>query len=175
MFSGWNQRNHTGNRSDSGGLLMGWMFPGRLWFCQKDQMWPEDLDVLWNPGIRGPRDHPQQRPQLQRGLLVSGNPGVRAPHWQVSTDRTSELGHTRLINCNRQRTPTIPLWRSAGVTFPCFSSFPASPPFSGSDQMMTYTFILKGIEKMDFPKKITKRSEDLIRKLCRYQSAELCW
>lgn len=43
-----------------------------------------------------------------------------------------------------------------------------SPPFSGSDQMMTYTFILKGIEKMDFPKKITKRPEDLIRKLCRY-------
>lgn len=36
--------------------------------------------------------------------------------------------------------------------------------------MMTYTFILKGIEKMDFPKKITKRPEDLIRKLCRYQT-----
>lgn len=35
--------------------------------------------------------------------------------------------------------------------------------------MMTYTFILKGIEKMDFPKKITKRPEDLIRKLCRYK------
>ena len=34
--------------------------------------------------------------------------------------------------------------------------------------MMTYTFILKGIEKMDFPKKIAKRPEDLIRKLCRY-------
>lgn len=37
--------------------------------------------------------------------------------------------------------------------------------------MMTYTFILKGIEKMDFPKKITKRPEDLIRKLCRYKTA----
>lgn len=36
--------------------------------------------------------------------------------------------------------------------------------------MMTYAFILKGIEKMDFPKKITKRPEDLIRKLCRYRS-----
>lgn len=41
--------------------------------------------------------------------------------------------------------------------------------------MMTYTFILKGIEKMDFPKKITKRPEDLIRKLCRYASRwEMC-
>lgn len=39
--------------------------------------------------------------------------------------------------------------------------------------MMTYTFILKGIEKMDFPKKVTKRPEDLIRKLCRYQSQVL--
>lgn len=37
--------------------------------------------------------------------------------------------------------------------------------------MMTYTFILKGIEKMDFPKKISKRPEDLIRKLCRYKNA----
>lgn len=36
--------------------------------------------------------------------------------------------------------------------------------------MMTYTFILKGVEKMDFPKKITKRPEGLIRKLCRYQT-----
>ena len=43
-----------------------------------------------------------------------------------------------------------------------------SPPFSGSDQMMTYTLILKGVEKMDFPKKISKRPDDLIRKLCRY-------
>jgi cGMP-dependent protein kinase 2 len=34
--------------------------------------------------------------------------------------------------------------------------------------MMTYTLILKGVEKMDFPKKISKRPEDLIRKLCRY-------
>jgi len=37
--------------------------------------------------------------------------------------------------------------------------------------MMTYTFILKGIEKMDFPKKVTKRPEDLIRKLCWYDVA----
>jgi len=50
-----------------------------------------------------------------------------------------------------------------------FCSF--SPPFTGSDQMIIYTFILKGIEKMDFPKKITKRPGDLIRKLCRYDHA----
>ncbi|XP_015229077.1 PREDICTED: cGMP-dependent protein kinase 2 isoform X1 [Cyprinodon variegatus] len=53
-----------------------------------------------------------------------------------------------------------------------FELLTGSPPFSGSDQMMTYTFILKGIEKMDFPKKITRRPEDLIRKLCRRNPAE---
>ncbi|XP_013875128.1 cGMP-dependent protein kinase 2 isoform X1 [Austrofundulus limnaeus] len=53
-----------------------------------------------------------------------------------------------------------------------FELLTGSPPFSGSDQMMTYTFILKGIEKMDFPKKISKRPEDLIRKLCRRNPAE---
>ncbi|NWY51739.1 KGP2 kinase, partial [Chionis minor] len=47
-----------------------------------------------------------------------------------------------------------------------------SPPFSGADQMMTYNLILKGIEKLDFPKIITRRPEDLIRRLCRQNSTE---
>ncbi|XP_025945459.1 cGMP-dependent protein kinase 2 isoform X4 [Apteryx rowi] len=47
-----------------------------------------------------------------------------------------------------------------------------SPPFSGADQMMTYNLILKGIEKLDFPKIITRRPEDLIRKLCRQNPTE---
>ena len=46
-------------------------------------MWSKDLDILRHTGVRGPWDHPQQRPQLQRGLLVSGHPGVWAPYWQV--------------------------------------------------------------------------------------------
>lgn len=57
---------------------------GWLWLCQEDQMWSKDLDLLRNTRIRGSWDHPQQRPQLQCGLLVSGHPGVWAPHWQVS-------------------------------------------------------------------------------------------
>uniref|UniRef100_A0A8C2PAW7 cGMP-dependent protein kinase n=1 Tax=Capra hircus TaxID=9925 RepID=A0A8C2PAW7_CAPHI len=48
----------------------------------------------------------------------------------------------------------------------------SSPPFSGIDQMMTYNLILKGIEKMDFPRKITRRPEDLIRRLCRQNPTE---
>ncbi|KAK2542942.1 hypothetical protein Q9966_003552 [Columba livia] len=47
-----------------------------------------------------------------------------------------------------------------------------SPPFSGADQMMTYNLILKGIEKLDFPKTITRRPEDLIRRLCRQNPTE---
>ncbi|XP_059010600.1 cGMP-dependent protein kinase 2 isoform X4 [Mustela lutreola] len=47
-----------------------------------------------------------------------------------------------------------------------------NPPFSGVDQMMTYNLILKGIEKMDFPRKITRRPEDLIRRLCRQNPTE---
>ncbi|NWQ77641.1 KGP2 kinase, partial [Columbina picui] len=47
-----------------------------------------------------------------------------------------------------------------------------SPPFSGADQMTTYNLILKGIEKLDFPKTITRRPEDLIRRLCRQNPTE---
>ncbi|NXK93773.1 KGP2 kinase, partial [Formicarius rufipectus] len=47
-----------------------------------------------------------------------------------------------------------------------------SPPFSGADQMVTYNLILKGIEKLDFPKTITRRPEDLIRRLCRQNPTE---
>ncbi|KAM6261557.1 cGMP-dependent protein kinase 2 [Porphyrio hochstetteri] len=47
-----------------------------------------------------------------------------------------------------------------------------SPPFSGADQMITYNLILKGIEKLDFPKAITRRPEDLIRRLCRQNPTE---
>lgn len=58
-------------------------FSGWLWFCQKDAMWPEDLDFLWDSRVCGPWDHPEQGPQLQCGLLVFGDPGFWAAHWQV--------------------------------------------------------------------------------------------
>uniref|UniRef100_A0A8B9RIZ4 cGMP-dependent protein kinase n=1 Tax=Astyanax mexicanus TaxID=7994 RepID=A0A8B9RIZ4_ASTMX len=41
-----------------------------------------------------------------------------------------------------------------------------SPPFSGSDPIKIYTMVLHGIEKVDIPKRISKRPEDLIRRLC---------
>ncbi|XP_015271961.1 PREDICTED: cGMP-dependent protein kinase 2 isoform X5 [Gekko japonicus] len=47
-----------------------------------------------------------------------------------------------------------------------------NPPFSGVDQMMTYNLILKGVERLDFPRIISKRPEDLIRRLCRQNPTE---
>lgn len=44
-----------------------------------------------------------------------------------------------------------------------------SPVFVGSDPIKIYTMVLHGIEKMDFPKKIGKHPDDLIRKLCKYK------
>lgn len=43
-----------------------------------------------------------------------------------------------------------------------------SPPFSGADPMRTYNIILKGIDVVDFPKKITRSAQNLIKKLCRF-------
>lgn len=57
-----------------------------------------------------------------------------------------------------------PSGRSASDKLSCSSP---SPPFSGSDPIKIYTMVLHGIEKVDFPKKIGKRPDDLIRRLCR--------
>ncbi|XP_055518352.1 cGMP-dependent protein kinase 1-like isoform X1 [Leucoraja erinacea] len=47
-----------------------------------------------------------------------------------------------------------------------------SPPFSGSDPMQTYNIILRGIDMIEFPKKITKNAGTLIKKLCRDNPSE---
>ncbi|MED6248138.1 cGMP-dependent protein kinase 1 [Ataeniobius toweri] len=47
-----------------------------------------------------------------------------------------------------------------------------SPPFSGPDPMKTYNIILRGIDMIEFPKKITKNASNLIKKLCRDSPSE---
>ncbi|XP_062873901.1 cGMP-dependent protein kinase 2 [Trichomycterus rosablanca] len=73
------------------------------------------------------------------------------------------------IILNKGHGLSVDFW-SLGILI--FELLTGSPPFTGADQMITYTFILKGMEKMDFPKRITKRPGDLIRKLCKQNPSE---
>lgn len=59
---------------------------------------------------------------------------------------------------------------TARANEPChyyLDPFLCSPPFSGPDPMKTYNIILRGIDMIEFPKKITKNAANLIKKLCR--------
>ncbi|XP_060063493.1 cGMP-dependent protein kinase 1-like [Ylistrum balloti] len=53
-----------------------------------------------------------------------------------------------------------------------FELLTGSPPFTGQDPMKTYNIILKGIDAIDFPRKITKNAQNLIKKLCRETPSE---
>ncbi|XP_028331222.1 cGMP-dependent protein kinase 1-like isoform X2 [Gouania willdenowi] len=53
-----------------------------------------------------------------------------------------------------------------------FELLTGSPPFSGSDPMKTYNIILRGIDMIEFPPKITKNAANLIKKLCRDSPSE---
>uniref|UniRef100_A0A3Q3LDR0 cGMP-dependent protein kinase n=1 Tax=Mastacembelus armatus TaxID=205130 RepID=A0A3Q3LDR0_9TELE len=53
-----------------------------------------------------------------------------------------------------------------------FELHTGNPPFAGSDPIKIYTMVLHGIEKIDFPKRISKRPEDLIRRLCKLNPVE---
>ena len=48
-----------------------------------------------------------------------------------------------------------------------FELLAGTPPFTGTDPMKTYNIILKGIDAIDFPRNITARAKELIKKLCR--------
>lgn len=53
-----------------------------------------------------------------------------------------------------------------------FELLTGTPPFTGTDPMKTYNIILKGIDAIDFPRSITGRAKELIKKLCRSNTAE---
>ena len=76
----------------------------------------------------------------------------------------------RKMSKNLKRNPKL-------VKIMCHSSFHeffilGTPPFTGTDPMKTYNIILKGIDAIDFPRNITGRAKELIKKLCRDNSAE---
>jgi len=47
-----------------------------------------------------------------------------------------------------------------------------NPPFVGNDPMNTYNIILKGIEAVDFPRRIPKVCASLVKRLCRDNAIE---
>ncbi|XP_078055421.1 cGMP-dependent protein kinase 2 [Mustelus asterias] len=53
-----------------------------------------------------------------------------------------------------------------------FELLTGNPPFTGPDPIQIYNMILRGMEKVDFPKRISKRPEDLIRRLCKVNPTE---
>ncbi|KAL8569633.1 hypothetical protein ACOMHN_057200 [Nucella lapillus] len=53
-----------------------------------------------------------------------------------------------------------------------FELLTGSPPFTGPDPMKTYNIILKGIDVIEFPKKVSRSATLLIKKLCRDNAAE---
>uniref|UniRef100_A0A8C7X1N1 cGMP-dependent protein kinase n=1 Tax=Oryzias sinensis TaxID=183150 RepID=A0A8C7X1N1_9TELE len=53
-----------------------------------------------------------------------------------------------------------------------FELLTGNPPFSGSDPIKIYTMVLHGIDRVDFPKRIGKRPDDLIRRLCKLNPVE---
>ncbi|XP_048578919.1 cGMP-dependent protein kinase 1 isoform X2 [Nematostella vectensis] len=53
-----------------------------------------------------------------------------------------------------------------------FELLTGSPPFSSSDPMKTYNIILRGLDMVEFPKRIGRNPQNLIKRLCKDNPVE---
>ncbi|XP_077359032.1 cGMP-dependent protein kinase 1-like [Festucalex cinctus] len=65
---------------------------------------------------------------------------------------------------NKGHGTSADLWALGVFTFELLTG---SPPFCGADAAQTYASVLRGLEMVEFPDKISRDAADLIRKLCR--------
>ncbi|XP_014677769.1 PREDICTED: cAMP-dependent protein kinase catalytic subunit alpha-like [Priapulus caudatus] len=73
------------------------------------------------------------------------------------------------IILNKGHDHSIDYW-SLGILM--FELLTGTPPFTAPDPMKTYNIILKGLDMIEFPKKITRHAHNLIKKLCRENPVE---
>lgn len=73
------------------------------------------------------------------------------------------------IILNRGHDYSCDYW-SLGVLM--FELLTGAPPFTSDEPMKTYNIILRGIEAVDFPRTISQKAQNLIKKLCRDNSSE---
>ncbi|XP_019730032.1 cGMP-dependent protein kinase 1-like isoform X2 [Hippocampus comes] len=70
---------------------------------------------------------------------------------------------------NKGHCPSADLWALGVFTFELLTG---SPPFCGADAVQTYTAVLRGVDTLEFPGKVSLTAADLIRKLCRDEPTE---
>ena len=109
-----------------------------------------------------------RKPDLEPGFISTRSGRV----FEKKPDPTGRVGYPQVSVLNPILLEArIHLFRNKQVRLPK-QFLPGTPPFTGTDPMKTYNIILKGIDAIDFPRNITGRARELIKKLCRDNPAE---